>query len=155
MAAAVLDYQLVAAGLADVVTVESAGTGGWHVGDRADDRALRTLKEHGYDGSAHRARQFDAGWFDNFDLVLALDQRNLADLTAMSSRPDDLTKIRLLRSFEPRPTRSDEAAESANLDVPDPYFGDLDGYEHALALIEEAIPGVIAEMRASLADSSR
>src|SRR6188472_3018274 len=60
------------AGLGDRIKVASAGTGDWHVGKRADSRTLDVLTRHGYDGSRHRARQFEASWFDQHDLVLAL-----------------------------------------------------------------------------------
>src|SRR3954454_21966139 len=59
-------------GLAGVVEVDSAGTGAWHEGDGADPRAVAVLDGSGYDGSAHRARAFEADWFADIDLVLAL-----------------------------------------------------------------------------------
>src|SRR6476619_6997511 len=85
------------AGLGDRVQVASAGTGDWHVGRRADERTLDVLTSHGYDGSRHRARQFEKDWFDDDDLVLALDRSNLADLQALAA-PDQVDKVQLLLS---------------------------------------------------------
>jgi protein-tyrosine phosphatase len=144
MAAAILVRRLSEEGLANVAAVESAGTGRWHIDQPADSRALRVLHEHGYDASSHRARQFDTTWFDRFDLILALDQHNFADLTGMTSQPEHLAKVRLLRSYDPDAAASD-------LDVPDPYYGDLDGYTNVLELIEKAVPSVIDEIRTSTA----
>ena len=124
------------AGLADKVSVSSAGTGDWHIGERADRRTLDTLAAHGYDGSQHRARQFDAAWFDDHDLVVALDRRNLADLRrlAPADRRDD---IRLLREYDAN------LPPGADVDVPDPYYGGPDGFTTALRLVESACRGLV------------
>src|SRR5690242_17395310 len=71
MAAAVMRQLLDDEGLGDVVEVDSAGTGAWHEGERADVRALAALRDGGYDGSAHRAQGFGDDWLDERDLVLA------------------------------------------------------------------------------------
>ena len=73
MAEVVLRDLVERAGLGGKVVVTSAGTGEWHVGEHADPRTVAALEARGYDGSAHRARQFDASWFDDLDLVIALD----------------------------------------------------------------------------------
>jgi protein-tyrosine phosphatase len=129
------------AGLTDEVEVASAGTGDWHVGKRADSRSLEVLSRNGYDGSAHRALQFESSWFDRYDLVLALDRSNLSDLVAMAA-PDDRDKVRLLMSFDPT---------AGVTDVPDPYYGGPDGFDHALALIEGACRGVLDHVTAQTA----
>jgi protein-tyrosine phosphatase len=131
MAEVVLRQTLVDRGLDDHVTVESAGTGGWHAGDPMDERALRILSEHGYDGAAHRARQFTKDWFDRYDLVLAMDRDNLANLRRMA--PDGV-EVRLFRSFDP--------AAPPEAEVPDPYYGGREGFEEVLALVESAAEGV-------------
>src|SRR4051794_15435385 len=82
------------AGLRDRVEVASAGTGDWHVGRRADERTVDVLARHGYDGSRHRARQFEKDWLDRYDLVLALDRSNLADLRALAP-PGQHDKVQL------------------------------------------------------------
>ena len=128
---AVLRRTLADHGLDERVAVDSAGTGGWHAGDPMDERALRTLADHGYDGSAHRARQFTSGWFDRYDLVLAMDRDNLSFLRRMA--PEGV-EVRLFRSFDP------DAPDGA--EVPDPYYGEADGFVEVLRLVEAASEGV-------------
>jgi len=130
------------AGLGDRVVVESAGTGGWHVGGPADERALETLRAHGYDGDAHVARQFDTEWFADRDLIVAMDGENLRALRRMAP-PDSAGKLAMLRSFDP-------AASPDDLDVPDPYHGGSAGFDHVLALVEAACQGLLDHVRAQL-----
>ena len=85
MAETLIRAELAAAGLSERVSVESAGTGDWHLGDRMDGRARAELARRGYDGSAHRARQIGPDWLDRFDLVIAMDAANLRDLERMAS----------------------------------------------------------------------
>ena len=81
MAEVVLRQLAADAGLADRLTISSAGTGDWHVGEQADPRAVEALTTHGYNGSTHRARQFDPAWFADLDLVVALAQHEDTGLT--------------------------------------------------------------------------
>ena len=126
------------AGLDDAVAVDSAGTGSWHVGDPADGRAVRTLGAHGYDGSAHRARVFDPDWFEQRDLIVALDQSHLRELRALARTDEQRESIVLLRSFD------ETAAEGA--EVPDPYYGSDADYLEAFEQIERACRGLLAEV---------
>jgi protein-tyrosine phosphatase len=137
----VMRARLVEAGLSDRVVVDSAGTGGWHVGRGADERAVETLQAHGYDGDAHVARQFDPAWFDDRDLIVAMDAENLRALHRAAS-PDQQAKIVMLRSFDP--------ASDADQDVPDPYYGGADGFENVLALVEAACDGLLDCIRTEL-----
>ncbi|MBA2894297.1 low molecular weight protein-tyrosine-phosphatase [Nonomuraea soli] len=121
MAEVVLRRTLEEHGLDDVV-VESAGTGDWHVGGPMDSRALATLAEAGYDGSAHRAQHFRIG---EYDLVLAMDKDNLRRLPRGA---------RLFRSFDP------DAPEGA--EVPDPYYGGQEGFDEVLRMVEAASRGL-------------
>jgi protein-tyrosine phosphatase len=141
-AAVVMRSLLLDAGLGDRVVVDSAGTGGWNVGGPADERALETLSAHGYDGSDHRARQFDASWFDEHDLIVAMDAENLRALRRMVP-PGDEDKLAMLRSFDPAATPDD-------LEVPDPYYGGSTGFEHVLALVEAACAGLLDYVRSQL-----
>ncbi|MGH8827410.1 MAG: low molecular weight protein-tyrosine-phosphatase [Jiangellaceae bacterium] len=144
MAEAVIRHRLDQAGLGEHIVVESAGTGGWHAGEPADERAVGVLNEHGYDGSAHRARQIKSEDFDQVDLVLALDRDNLADLHRLA--PDDAAraKIQMLRSYDP------EALDVGELDVPDPFFGGPAEFEQVLRLVEQAADGLVSTIRAEL-----
>lgn len=109
----VLRAKLAEAGI-DNVMVTSSGTGGWHVGDPMDPRAAAALRRRGYDGSAHRAQQFRTNW--ERDLVLAMDSGHLADLTR----------------------RGGVAELFAEVDVPDPYYGEDEGFDEVLDQIEKA-----------------
>jgi protein-tyrosine phosphatase len=131
MGAAVLRHKLVQAGLADEVTVSSAGTGDWHVGGGADKRARAALRARGY-SDEHRAQQFVRVDFAEHDLVLGMDSANVADLRRIA--PDDAVEIRLFDT----------------VDVPDPYYGDARDFDAALDQIEAAADVLIAELRAQL-----
>jgi protein-tyrosine phosphatase len=150
MAEAVFRRLVNDAGLDGRVEVASAGTGDWHVGHGADRRAVAALHGRGYDGSAHRARQFGPDWFARYDLVVALDRdneralRRLATGTAGSSTgaagaAGAAGKVRLLRSYG--------GAAVGDLDVPDPYYGGPEGFEHVLDLVEEACQALLDEVR--------
>jgi protein-tyrosine phosphatase len=134
----VMRERLRQAGLADRVEVDSAGTGAWHVGHHADERAVNALREHGYDGSSHVARQFDPTWFAERDLVVAMDRQNLQSLRwlAPDGQADNLV---LLRVFDP-------ASRGGDLDVPDPYYDGPDGFEHVIGLVEAACAGLLAHL---------
>jgi protein-tyrosine phosphatase len=137
MAAAVLRRRLEDAGFAGDVTVESAGTGRWHVGGPADPRTLAALMGRGLSAEDHRARQFIQASFADYDLVLALDRDNLAELHRLA--PDDASrdKIQMLRAYDPR------ALASGDLDVHDPYYGDDHGFTRALDEIVPAVDGLV------------
>jgi protein-tyrosine phosphatase len=144
MAEFVLRAQLEKAGLDGQVEVDSAGTGTWHVGEGADERALAVLHRAGYSSevtSRHAAKLFDIGWFRERDLILALDRNNLAALRQLAPDDDAASRIRLLRSYDP------DAA--GNLDVPDPFYGGPEGFEHVLALVERACAGLVAQLQQS------
>lgn len=126
------------AGLADRVTVSSAGTGDWHVGQGANDRAVAVLAAAGYP-TDHRARQITSTDLDTVDLVLAADHGHLQELRRLT---DDHDKVVLLRSFDP--------AAGPDAEVPDPYYGPDAGFDEVLAMTEAAAPGVVAAVRERL-----
>jgi len=138
MAESVFRARVEEAGLDGLVEVDSAGTGGWHQGDGADHRTVAVLEANGYAG-AHSARQFQAGWFARLDLVIALDTGHLRALRRLAPTPADAEKVRLLRSYDP--------AAGDDLDVPDPYYGELNGFEECLELVEAASPVLLAAVR--------
>jgi protein-tyrosine phosphatase len=126
-------------GLTDRVHVESAGTGGWHVGEPPDERATLAARRRGVTlaGAARQVRRAD---FRQFDLLIAMDRRNLRELLAMAPDEDAAEKVRLLREFDP-------ASGDGDLDVPDPYYGGPRGFEDVLDLVEAACRGLLAEVR--------
>ncbi|WP_438363667.1 low molecular weight protein-tyrosine-phosphatase [Streptomyces marincola] len=135
MAEAVLRARLAEAGLGAHVLVDSAGTGGWHAGDPADPRATAALVAAGYDArpADHTARQFEAEWFPRYDLVVALDRGHARALRRLAPGPEQAAKVRLLRA--------------GDLDVPDPYYGEDEGFADCLALIEESVPDLLDTIR--------
>lgn len=136
MAEVILRQLLADAGRDDVL-VTSGGLGGWHVGDGADPRAVRMLRDHGYDGAAHRARQFERHWFADHDLVLAADRGHLRALQAMARTDAEAGKVRLLRSFDP------QAAAVGHDEVDDPYYGSRADFEQCLLDVQAACRGVV------------
>jgi len=149
MAEVVLRDELDRAGLAGRAEVDSAGTGDWHLGQPMDRRARAELERRGFDGSAHRARQFRPSWFGQRDLVLALDRNNLADLREMA--PDDDAagpRLLLLRAFDPALAGLPQAADADRYhgEVPDPYGGHPEDYTLALDLVQAAVRGLAGRL---------
>ncbi|WP_413189263.1 low molecular weight protein-tyrosine-phosphatase [Paraburkholderia sacchari] len=130
------------AGLSAHVSVDSAGTGDWHIGEAPDERAQRAGAQRGYDLTSLRARQIAAEDFRTFDLIVAMDDANVTALeqVAPSAGRD---KIRLLMEFAPQ---LDERV------VADPYFGGAAGFEAVLDQCETACSGLLAALRPQLAE---
>jgi protein-tyrosine phosphatase len=128
------------AGLEDEITIDSAGTGGWHAGDPPDRRATEAAARRGItlDGAARRLSVQD---FDDFDLLLAMDRENLRGIREIAPSPEAAAKARLLREFDPA------SAGAPDLDVPDPYYGGPQGFETVLDQVEAACRGLLAELR--------
>lgn len=126
------------AGLEGALEIASAGTGGWHVGEPPDRRAREAARERGIEVGG-RGRQFEAGDFERFDLVLAMDRSNLRALERLAG-PAHREKLALLRDFEPD-------ARRGKLDVPDPYYGAEDGFAEVLDLCDRACRGLLAHLR--------
>lgn len=141
MAESVLRAEIDRAGLAELVDVDSAGTGDWHVGGDADHRAQATLRDNGY-SLDHQAKQFNPAWFEERDLILVMDANNLSTLRGWAKRVGvDDAHVRLLRSFDP-------AAD--HHEVPDPYYGGMRGFQDTLEMIEAAARGVVAHIELEL-----
>ncbi|MEU6960028.1 low molecular weight protein-tyrosine-phosphatase [Streptomyces chrestomyceticus] len=175
MAEAVFRARVEEDGLDGLVVVDSAGTGGWHEGDGADPRTVAVLRAAGYEED-HTARQFRAEWFGTLDLVIALDEGHLRALRRLAPSARDAAKVRLLRSYDTAvapggAVRRDEnrggrldghlggtvtsgeaptGARSHDLDVPDPYYGGMAGFEECLEMVEAASAGLLAAVRAAL-----
>ena len=115
--------------LEDEIEIDSAGTGGWHVGAPPDARATEAARRRGTE-LAGSARRFDPR--RDFDLILAMDRENLRDLLALAPDDEARAKVRLLRG--------------PGLDVPDPYYGGLDGFDEVLDLVEAACRGLLDEV---------
>lgn len=142
------------AGLAGAIELDSAGTGGWHVGDPPDERAIAAAGRRGIDLRHLRGRQVHAGDFAWFDLLVAMDRRNLGDLHDLAPDPELRPRAVLLRSFDPASSRGPGGRpadpDRGELDVPDPYYGGPDGFDHVLDLLEAACTGLLDHVRATL-----
>jgi protein-tyrosine phosphatase len=128
------------AGLEDQITIDSAGTGGWHAGDPPDRRATAAAARRGIvlEGAARQLRVAD---FEDFDLLLAMDRDNLAGIRAVAPSAEAAAKARLLREYDPA------SAGAPDLDVPDPYYGGPGGFETVLDQVEAACRGLLDALR--------
>ena len=134
MAEVVLTRRVAEAGLDDRVDVASCGTGDWHLGHPMDRRAAATLAAAGYDPTRHRAQQFATSWLEEYDVLLAMDAQNLADIGGGE-------RVLLFREFDRIEPGSD---------VPDPYYGGDSGFEEVLAMVERTSAGILEALRRRL-----
>jgi protein-tyrosine phosphatase len=125
-------------GLSERVLVESAGTADYHVGALPDRRARAAAAQRGLKLES-RARQFTLQDWQRLDYVLAMDQANLEALAASAPSASARARLHLFRSFDP--------AAPSGAEVPDPYYGGPEGFEHVLDLCEAAAEGLIARLR--------
>lgn len=144
MGEVILRAMLADAGLADRVSVDSCGTGDWHVGQPAQPQALEALVDAGYDGSAHRAQQLGPVFVTDRDLLLALDEGHLRWLRELSVQAGGTADIRLLREFDAG------AVSDGTLEVDDPYGGSTANYERAREEITRSCAGLTAWLTSHL-----
>ncbi|MFZ3025070.1 low molecular weight protein-tyrosine-phosphatase [Pseudomonas sp.] len=138
-AEAVFRQQLSEAGLDAQVAVDSAGTSDWHVGKPADIRTRLAAQRRGYDMTALRGRQVQVEDFSRFDLILAMDASNMAELQALQPADSHAELDLYLRRYQ-----------LALDEMPDPYYGGEEGFEHVLDLAEQAAACLLAEVRGRL-----
>ena len=132
----VLESKLADAGID--LEVVSSGTGGWHEGEPMDPRSAAVLEAAGYDPSHHRARTFTRDWFAEYDLLLAMDHANRADMQALAPTVEDEARVRMFREFDPE---ADDDAE-----VPDPWYGGDEGFHRVLAMIERTCDEIVRRL---------
>ena len=125
------------AGLQDRIRIDSAGTGAWHVGESPDKRATAAAARRGYPLDHLRARQATAGDFSRFDYVLAMDRGNYRDLENLRQEGSS-AQLQLFLEY---------AARFDEREVPDPYYGGADGFDHVLDLVEDAAGGLLSHIR--------
>lgn len=125
------------AGLDHLIHIDSAGTHAYHVGEPPDGRAQKAAINRSIDLSKQRARRVNSNDFEEFDYVIAMDKSNEDDL--QSACPAELAdKIHLFLNF---------ASNADTIEVPDPYYGGVNGFEKVLDLIEDAADGLIAHLQ--------
>lgn len=132
-------------GLKDRVSVDSAGTHAYHIGEPPDARSVRAAAARGIDLSRQRARRVTAQDFHQFDYVLAMDSDNYNHLAALCPEGSE-NKLRLFLSFAPH---------LEIRDVPDPYYGGATGFERVLDMVETAARGLLDDVEANLAQTIR
>jgi protein-tyrosine phosphatase len=132
----VMRHLLVEEGLDEVVELDSAGTGDWHVGHAPDHRSASAASGRGIELTG-QARQVELADFEAYDLVLAMDRANHDDLLALAPDEAARERVRLLREYDP------EAVATGELEVPDPYYGAADGFEDVLDLVTRACAGLL------------
>lgn len=126
------------AGLDHAFHVESAGIGDWHVGERPDPRTLRAAEARGYRLES-RAQQWKARDFDRFDHVVAMDSTHVRALVRLATTDATKAKVSLARDHVPSGPRG--------ADVPDPYYGELEGFDEVVTICVEACSALLAELR--------
>ena len=141
MAEGVFKHYVAQAGLAEMIASDSAGTHDYHVGDPPDARAQQAARRRGYDLSGLRGRQVSRGDFGEFDYLLAMDEANLRVLQRLCPS-QHAHKLKLLMEFSTGP---------APREVPDPYYGEDQGFERVLDLVEQAAQGLLDHVRQRLA----
>ncbi len=114
--------------------IDSAGTSRFHTGEAPDKRAIEKMRKYGIDISGLRARQFVKEDFERFDLILAMDENNYADILQLARHPEDAQKVKLILDY---------AFPEQRMSVPDPYYGGDSGFENVYSLLDKACDQVI------------
>ena len=113
--------------------VDSAGTGGWHAGDLPDSRSIQVAKKHGVDLTYQRARKLRSIDYEAFDRIYVMDSMNYQDVKKLANE-DEYDKIELIMN---------EVEPHRNINVPDPYYGEGDGFEHVFQMLDRACDAII------------
>ena len=109
-------------------TVDSCGTGNWHVGKKPDDRSIAVAKKNGLDISSQKCRQFQLSDFDTFDYIYVMDASNYDDIIALAQNETQKNKVDFILN---------ELFENENVDVPDPYYGLQNGFDNVYEMLDE------------------
>jgi len=111
------------------IYVDSAGTGGWHVGELPDKRSIEVARHHRVDLTKQRCRKFTISDFDKFNFIYVMDKSNYKNVIALARNEEDKSKVHYILSI----TKSHEI-----LEVPDPYYDGNDGFEDVYQMLNEA-----------------
>lgn len=120
------------------VEIDSAGTGDFHIGEAPDDRMRATAKENGLSIDELRGRQFVQEDFDRFDRIFVMDKSNYENVLRLARNEEDREKVDLLLNL---------SQPNENMEVPDPYFGGEEGFQHVYNLIDHATDQLIEELK--------
>ncbi|GGF02119.1 protein-tyrosine-phosphatase [Chishuiella changwenlii] len=113
--------------------IDSAGTGDWHVGEQPDRRSIAVAKKYGVDISDQRAMHFNPIFFEEFDLIFAMDKQNLLDIKQLARTEEEKNKVKLIL---------EDATNNAD-NVPDPYYDGEEAFEHVYQLLDDATDAIV------------
>lgn len=117
--------------------IDSAGTGGYHIGSPPDNRSVRVAKLHGIDISHQQARKFSIEDFERFDIIFAMDQYNKRDIQHLAKTQEHSNKVKIILNESP----------NADLnDVPDPYYGTMSDFEDVYQLLDTACESIALKL---------
>lgn len=122
------------------VSIDSAGTHSYHVGHSPDSRAIETAASFNVDISNLRARKVSASDFHHYDLIIAMDRSNLEDLQRIQPH-DSKAQLKLMMQYHP---------DGHPDEVPDPYYGGMDGFNYMCKLLESASEGLLRDLEENL-----
>ncbi|MDC8004986.1 low molecular weight phosphotyrosine protein phosphatase [Aureisphaera galaxeae] len=119
----------------DKVQVDSAGTGGWHVGERPDPRSIAIARKMGLDITDQRGRKFSTYDFEQYDHIFVMDNSNYRDVVRLANDDSDRAKVKMILN---------EIFPGENVDVPDPYYGGDQGFENVYNMLDEACEKIVS-----------
>ncbi len=119
-------------------TVDSAGTGSWHIGHAPDPRSIKTAKKNKIDISKQKGRQFSPDDFENFDYIYAMDKSNYDDLIDLATTQEEKNKVQIILN---------ELYPNENVDVPDPYYGMPNGFDMVYNMLNEACDTIAKKLK--------
>ena len=117
--------------------VDSAGTGAWHTGQQPDKRSIATAKNRGLDITNQRVRQFKVSDFDTFDLIYVMDNSNYKNVIALAPNEKAKSKVKLILN---------EIFPNENIDVPDPYYEGVAGFENVFDMLDQACEAIARKL---------
>lgn len=124
--------------LSEKFIVDSAGTGGWHAGELPDKRSIAIARLKGLDISNQRARQFKVSDFTTFDHIFVMDNTNYKEVIALAPNEATKSKVKLILN---------EIFPNDNIDVPDPYYGGIDGFENVYNMLDQACDEIARKLK--------
>ena len=128
LAEAVFSKKIKMAGLENKMTCSSAGTAHWHIGEQPDTRTIEVAGNHGVQID-HKGRQLKPAYYRDYDYLVAMDRDNFSDINSNHSNMKEGARIFMMREFD---------NDNSRLDVPDPYYGDMEDFEHVYEILDES-----------------
>lgn len=117
--------------------IDSAGTGGYHIGHAPDPRSISIAKDYGLDITKQKCRQFTSADFENFDHIFVMDRSNYKNVITLAQNEEDIAKVSLILEL---------SFPHQNLEVPDPYYGGDNGFNEVYQLLDNACEAFVAKL---------